>query len=258
MFSVTAHALDCGPHQLVDVDADEYGRYIALLDNAEVCTAAGRVRLPFTFEYPLIRELDEERFLIVETRQLTTNNGHIFTYTGQRLLSFEAGDGIEDVLIQAGRIVISYFDEGVLSGTKPASDGLAVFDFTGQQVFGFNTSQPHFILDCYCMCRQGKSKILAYTYTDFDLWEICLTSYRVSQLATPPDVEGATALTTFQNGVIFYSSYTYKTSFLWWNRQTRVRRLPATQASLRGIGNGKFLAYDAAGFSILDAGALLG
>jgi hypothetical protein len=253
----TNYALECGPHQLVDVDADEYGRYIALLDNSEVCTAMWRIRLPFTFEYPLIRELDEERFLIVETRQLTTDNGHIFTTTGQRLLSFNAGDGVEDVLIQASRIVISYFDEGVLGGTKPASDGLAVFNFTGQQVFGFNASQPHFILDCYCMCRQGKDSMLAYTYTDFVLWEICLTNYRVSQLATPVDVEGATALTTFQKDIVFYSSHAYKTSFLWWDRKTRVRHLPAPQASLRGIGNGKFLTHDAAGFSIINAGALL-
>lgn len=258
MAPVITYELDCGPHQLVDVDADEYGRYIALLDNSVVCTAAWRIRLRFTFEYPLIRELDEERFLIVETRQLTTDNGHIFTTAGQRLLSFNAGDGVEDVLIQASHIVISYFDEGVLGGTKPASDGLAVFDFAGQQVFGFNSSQPHFILDCYCICRQGKDSILAYTYTDFVLWEICLTNYRVSQIATPADVEGATALTTFQKDIIFYSSYAYKTSFLWWDRRTRVRRLPAPQAPLRGIGNGKFLTYDLAGFSILDAGALLG
>lgn len=118
-----------------------------------------RVRLPFTFEYPLIRELDEERFLIVETRQLTTDNGHIFTTTGQRLLSFNAGDGVEDVLIQASRIVISYFDEGVLGGTKPASDGLAVFNFTGQQVFGFNASRTSYWTATACV---GKARIACW------------------------------------------------------------------------------------------------
>jgi hypothetical protein len=109
----TTYRLNCGTHQILDLDADEYGRYIALLSNTEVWTNAWKVRLSYSFEYPLIREVDEERFLIIEARQPVAHNGHIFATTGHKLLSFYAGDGIEDVLIQAGHIVISYFDEGV-------------------------------------------------------------------------------------------------------------------------------------------------
>jgi hypothetical protein len=251
------YPLDCGTHQILDLDTDEYGRYIALLSNTEVWTNAWKVHLPYSFEHPFIRELDKERFLIVEARQPVAHNGHIFATTGHRLGSFDAGDGIADVLIQAGCIVISYFDEGVLGGDGPGSDGLAVFDFTGQQVFGFNTSQPHFILDCYCMCRKGQDSILAYTYTGFPLWEICLTDFQVSQQATPRDFEGANALTTFKGGLIFYSSYANKTSFFWWDRKEHVRRFFFTETSMRGIGNGKFLTHNATSFTILDAGEML-
>jgi hypothetical protein len=253
----TTYPLDCSTHQILDLDADEDGKYIALLSNTEVWTNWWQVHLPYSFEHPLIRALDEARFLIVEARQSATPNGHIFATTGHKLGSFEAGDGIEDVLIQAGCIVISYFDEGVLGGKGPGREGLAVFDFTGHQVFGFNSSQAHFILDCYCMCRKGKDSILAYTYTGFPLWEICLTDFHVSQQATPLAFEGATALTTFKGELIFYSSYANKTSFFWWDRKARVRRFFFPETSMRGIGSGKFLTHDATSFTILDAGEML-
>jgi hypothetical protein len=107
------------------------------------------------------------------------------------------------------------------------------------------------------MCRKEQDSILAYTYTGFPLWEICLTDFAVSQQATPLDFEGATALTTFKQGLIFYSSYAYKTSFCWWDRKARVRRFSCTETSMRGIGNGKFLTHDATSFTIFDAGEML-
>lgn len=257
MAYTTTYPLDCSPHRILDLDADAHGHYLALLSNAEVWTPTWRLALPNTFKQPLIRELDEERFLIVEAHRPTALNGHIFATTGHKLASFEAGDGIEEVLIQAGRIVIAYFDEGVVAGKLPGRDGLAVFDFTGQQLFGFNASYPDAILDCYCMCRQGRDSIVAYTYPDFPLWTIRLTDFCVSKQATPADFAGAAVLTTYQEGLLFYSSYADKTSFFWWDRKARVHRLPSTAQALRGIGNGHFLIYAAASFTILAAGELV-
>jgi hypothetical protein len=253
----TTYTLDCNPYQILNLDADAYGHYIALLSNAEVWTPTWRLALPNTFEHPLIRELDEERFLIVEARRSARPNGHIFATSGQKLASFEAGDGIEDVLIQASRIVIAYFDEGVVGGKLPSRDGIAVFDFTGQQLFGFNASYPIAILDCYCMCRQGRDSIVAYTYPDFPLWTIRLTDFRVSKQATPSDFEGAAVMTTYQEGLLFYSSYAEQTSFFWWDRKEWVQRFPSTAQVLRGIGNGYFLTYATTSFTILAAGELI-
>ncbi|WP_262904519.1 hypothetical protein [Hymenobacter lucidus] len=41
MASTTVYPLDCGKHRILDLDADEYGNFIALLSNREVWTNAG-------------------------------------------------------------------------------------------------------------------------------------------------------------------------------------------------------------------------
>ncbi|OUJ68946.1 hypothetical protein [Hymenobacter crusticola] len=252
------YPLPCGKHQIVDLDADEEGNYLALLSHGEVWTPTFQVPLPYQFRFPLIRALDNTRFLIVEARSRLEPNGHIFDYAGTKLLSFEAGDGIADVLVQARQIVVSYFDEGVASDKKPSSDGLAVFDFTGQQRYGLNSSQSYFLLDCYALCKLGRDRVLAYTYTGFPLLELGLNDCQLRRQPTPADFEGAQALTTSHQNVVFYGSYQDKTSFFWWDRQKKVTRFGQWPAApLRGIGDGKFLTFDAQSFTIIDAMELM-
>lgn len=62
---------------------------------------------------------------------------------------------------------------------------------------------------------------------------------------------------SYQN-VVFYGSYQQKSRFFWWDRQHKVTRFGQWPAApLRGIGAGKFLTYDATGFTIIDAMALM-
>lgn len=259
MAPLTTYPLDCGKHQILTLDADEYGNFIALLSNGEVWTNSLRLPLRQVFRSPIIREIDENRFLVIDAGTSLTDNGFIFDNTGHALVQFNAGSCIEDVLIQAGQIVISYFDQGVLSFQKPSSDGIAVFDLAGQQLYGLNSSQQYFMLDCYGLCRQGKDSILAYSYTEFPLLELCLTDYRLLQQSTPTDFEGSHALTTSYGNVIFYASYEDKSSFFWWNRKEKVKRFGHFEAAfMRGIGMGKFLTYDQNSFTIVDAMELMG
>jgi len=202
----TTYPLDCGKLQILDLDADEYGNYIALMSNMEVWTNGLQLPLPHQSRYGWIRELDAERFLIIGEQVGTSDTGHIFDYTGRKLLTFDAGEYIADVLVQANRIVVSYFDQA--AGERPPSrDGLAVFSFDGRQVFGHNSDINGFILDCYCMCKLGKDSVLAYTYTGFPLRELRLTDYRLTQQPTPTDFKGASALSFDRGNVVFYSSY---------------------------------------------------
>jgi hypothetical protein len=251
--STTTYPLDCGKHQILNLDADEYGNFIALMSNWEVWTNGGQLILQQQLSYICIRELDAERFLIIGHQIGLTDTGHIFDYTGRKILSFDAGEYIADVLVQANQIVVSYFDQA--AGEKPPSgDGIAVFNFMGQQVFGYKSGGHGFILDCYCMCKLGNDSILAYTYTDFPLQELCLTDYRLTQQPTPADFEGAHALSFDRGNVVFYSSYEEKASFFWWNRKDKVRRFGLFGPTpLRGIGAGNFLTFDANSFTIIDA-----
>ncbi|HEX8425883.1 hypothetical protein [Hymenobacter sp.] len=251
---ITIYPLDCGKLEILDLDADEYGNFIALLSNMEVWWNGGRLALPHQFRYGCIRELDAERFLIIGEQIGASDTGHIFDYTGRKLLTFDAGEYIADVLVQANQIVISYFDQAA-GERSPTGEGIAVFNFMGQQVFGFRSNQQDFILECYCLCKLGKDSILAYIYTDFPLLELRLTDYRLSRQPTPSDFEGAHALTFDRGNVVFYSSYKDKTSFFWWNRKDQVQRFGHFElaARIRGIGAGKFLTYDSNSFSIIDA-----
>ncbi|MDF7812795.1 hypothetical protein [Hymenobacter sp. YC55] len=252
--SSTTYPLDCGKLQILDLDADEYGNFIALMSNMEVWTNGGRLALTQQFRYACIRKLDAERFLLIGHQVGVADTGHIFDYTGRKLLTFDAGKYQADVLVQADQIVVSYFDQA--AGEKPPSgDGIAVFNFTGQQLFGHTSGGHGFILDCYCMCKLGKDSILAYTYTGFPLLELRLTDYRLTQQATLTDFEGAHALTFDRGNVVFCSSYEDRTSFFWWNRKDKVKRFGHYEQTgrIRGIGGGKFLIYDANSFSIIDA-----
>ncbi|UOG74623.1 hypothetical protein MTX78_21210 [Hymenobacter tibetensis] len=251
---ITTYPLDCGKLQILDLDADEYGNFIALTSNMEVWTNGGQLVLQQQFRYAYIRELDAERFLIIGQQIGSTDTGHIFDYTGRRLLAFDAGEYIADVLVQANRIVVSYFDQAA-GERSPTGEGIAVFDFMGQLVFGFRSNHQDFILDCYCMCKLGKDSILAYIYTGFPLLELRLTDYRLSRQPTPADFKGAHAVTFDRGNVVFYSSYEDKTSFFWWNRKDKVQRFGHYKQTgrIRGIGAGKFLTYDVNSFSIVDA-----
>jgi hypothetical protein len=252
--SITTYPLDCGKLHILDLDADEYGSFIALMSNMEVWWNGTKLALPCQFHYGCIRELDAERFLIIGKQVGNPDTGHIFDYTGRKLLSFDAGEYIADVLIQAERIVVSYIDQAA-GERSPTGEGIAVFDFRGQQAFGFRSAHQDFILECYAMCKLDKNSILAYIYTDFPLLELRLTDYRLSRQTTPDDFKGAHALTFDRGNVVFYSSYEDKTSFCWWNRKDKVQRFGyyEQRGPIRGIGAGKFLVYDANSFSILDA-----
>ncbi|GGF07190.1 hypothetical protein [Hymenobacter cavernae] len=257
--ALTTYPLNCGKHQIRDLDADANGNFIALLSNNEVWTNTWKLALQQPFRYPFIRQLNEERFLIVEGRQSSgmNNNGHILDQSGRELLTFDAGDAVADVLVQAARIVISYFDEGI-GNHKPSSDGLAVFDTQGQQLYGYNSSASGFILDCYCMTKQSDEVILAYPYTEFPLLELRLSDFQTIERVTPVDFRGAYALSGSHDNVIFYARHEDQNSFFWWNKQGKVQRFGRYNwLGLRGIGQGKFLRYDAQSFTIIDAMGLM-
>ncbi|KAA9327023.1 hypothetical protein F0P96_17405 [Hymenobacter busanensis] len=254
MSAIQTHPLDCSKHRILSLDANEHGQFVALLNHGEVWSNDWRLPLRQSFRFPLIRRVDADSFLVVECRRTLRNNGFLFSTAGELLHIFDAGDAVEDVMIQAGRIVVSHFDE------EPG-DGLAVFDLTGRQLFGFNSRQQEFIFDCYAMCPSGAESVLFYAYTEFHLHELRLTDFQLRQWPTPPDFLGSHALTASHDNVIFWGSYADNTGLFWWNRHNRVTsfgNVPCVlEARPRGLGNGKFLTHDDRGFTIIDAMELM-
>jgi hypothetical protein len=248
------YPLPSGLHQVLDVDADAHGNYIALFDNAQVWSHDRHVHLPRHFTTPLIRAVNREQFLIVEAWQPPADNGFFFDWNGRQLGSFLAGHGIADVLVHAGRIVISYVDEGVLEGGIPSGEGVAVFDVRGQLAFGYNSRHAPFLLDCYAMCAWGPNRIVAYPYPEAPLLDLRLSDYQLRRPAAPVPVAGIAALSEYRGQLLVYVAPYGQASYIRWQHEQRIRQvyLPSTQP-MRGIGEGKFLTFDARSFTIFDA-----
>ena len=253
MTEQTTH-IDVGQSKILNLDADDQGNFIAFTDNKTVLTKNHNLKIEIDLHFPIIRRLDNDTFFIADSRTEKDNNGYIFKFSGQLVKSFLAGDGIEDIVVQQDKIVITYFDEGVLGDDGPNNDGLAVFNFSGEQIFGFNSSKIWGnILDCYCICKHGTNRILFYAYTDLKVFELNLDTFKVESFETPNDFSGTSAITSTADKIIFHSSYDDKRSFFSWDRNKKeVKRFGDYSPGLKGIKNGKFLIYGDSGYTIID------
>ncbi|MFA7209021.1 MAG: hypothetical protein WC120_01925 [Parcubacteria group bacterium] len=245
--------IDVEEETILDLDADNQGDFIAFTDNKTVITNDYNLKIDLEIRFPIIRRLNKEKFFIADSRTIPTKaNGHILDFKGNLIKSFLAGDGIGDILVHRDKIVIAYFDEGVYGSDGPNHDGLAVFNFQGQQEFGVNSNGGD-ISDCYCICKYGLNKILFYAYTDFKLSELDLDTFKIESFETPNEFSGASAMTSMADKIIFHSSYHDKRSFFPWDRNKKeVIKFGEYSPGLRGIGDGKFLAYGDKGYTIID------
>lgn len=240
--------------KILNLCTDKEGQYIAFTSQNTVLTNTAQVKVDVKLVFPIIRKLNEDNFLLIDSRTEKKANAYIFDFNGNRITSFLAGDGIEDVLIQNKKIVISYFDEGLGAGFGPSGDGVAVFDFEGNQMFGFNSAMDSsFIFDCYCICPFQTDKILLYYYDDFNVCELCLETFKVTEFETPTNFIGAMAISIKEDKIYFHSSYDLKTSFFLWDRTlNQVTKFGKYSPKLKGIDNGLFFAYGFQGFTIID------
>ncbi len=247
--------IDAGESEILNLDADDQGHFIAFTDNNTVITNYHSLTIDTDVSFPIIRKLNDDTFLIASARRKRNSlNGFIYNFNGGLLKSFDAGDGIQDIIIHREKIIITYFDEGVYGGRRPNGDGLAVFNFQGEQEFGVNSSAGYMVIaDCYCICKYGANKVLFYAYTDFNMFELNLDTYKMEQYDTPNDFRGASAISSRSDIIILHSSYDDEESFFSWDRNKKeVIKFGEYPRSLKGIGNGKFLAYDEKGYTIIN------
>jgi hypothetical protein len=133
--------IEVGANKILNLDAEEVGKYIAFLSDKTIKSQDHSLKIELDIQFPIIRRLNTDTFLIADSRAENSPNGHVYNFNGQLILSFNAGDGIEDILVHSNKIIISYFDEGVYGMDGPNNDGLSVFNFRGQQLWGFNSSK---------------------------------------------------------------------------------------------------------------------
>lgn len=243
-----------GPGNILNLDADDQGNFIAFTDDKTVITQDHRLTLNIDIRFPIIRRLNSNTFLVADARTGSRVNAHIYDFSGQRLKSFLAGDAIADIVIQHNKIVITYFDEGIITGDGLCEEGLAVFDLEGDLEFGVNSSAGDMVItDCYCICKQGASQVLFYAYMDLKVFALDLSTFKIERFQTPDDFSGASALSTYQDKIVLHSSYDHKRLFfLWDRRQNKVLKFGDYPPGLRGLTNGKFLAHGNTGYTVVD------
>jgi hypothetical protein len=243
-----------GQGKIVNLDAKDDKSFIAYTDRKEIVTRDRSLIIDMDIRFPRIRFLDREMFLLADTRTIEDPNVYIFNYDGELLRSFLGGDGIEDIVIHNNKIIVTFFDEGVFGADGPNNNGLSVFSFNGDFEFGYNANaEGSFIASCYCICKQDTNKVLFYAYDFFNVIELDLDVFSWKELNTPAVVEYASAMTSIGNKIIFHSCYREQNALLCWDReQEGVIRLGEYTADLRGLDNGKFLAFGEKGFTIID------
>lgn len=239
--------------KILDIDTNSSGNYIAITDRYEVITPLFRTQLPEGHRFIMVRQLGNALFLVLSLGIKQTSNAWIYNSEGMLLQSFFAGDSIEDILVFEDKIVCTYFDEGVFGDEGPNTEGLAVFNFQGQMLYGFNSNANWLIADCYCACKMNANTVLFYPYADFPMIALNLDTFTWERHETPLEFQGAHVMSYNNGQVILHSTYKNKENFFLWDMKGNdVKKAGAFSGRLKGLENGKFMSFGNNGFSIID------
>jgi hypothetical protein len=247
--------IDLDSEVLVDVDPSRNGFYIGITDKGNVVVPFDRIEITQSFEFPIIRQLNDNLFLIADSRTSNqTDNCFIYDLKGNVHGQFFAGDGIEDIEILREKIIVTYFDEGVYGADGPNNEGLVIFDFKGEILLKYNEKHgDQVISDCYCICKHGTNRILFLPYTDFPLIELNIDTGEEIKYEIPDELKGSSGLTSTADSVIFHSPYEDKRGlYKWKTGNEKVEKIGEYSEGLRGLKNGKFMTKGEKGFTILD------
>lgn len=190
-----------------------------------------------------VQPLGNDKWLLVRGRASgpKDKNACVYDMQGQRLWSFHAGDGIEDVqATEAETIWVSYFDEGVYSGNDLGSAGLIRFSERGEVLFRYDSLYaPHnvpVIDDCYALNVCSSKETWLYYYSDFSL--VKLVDGKVEKSLHKMPVSGAHAFAVGSERVLFSGSYNKRKSlFLMDLASKRAKELRPVSQENRSIGS---------------------
>ena len=241
---------------LADIDVLTDDSYIGVTGKGRVVFPFNAIEIKQTFKFPIIRQLSDDLFLIADSRTNSEESDNCFDYDlkGNAVRHFYAGDGIQDIEVLRGKIVVTYFDEGVLGTDGPNNYGLVVFDFDGNILSKYNEKHgDQIILDCYCICKHGVNRILFLPYAEFALIELNVDTWGETKYEIPEQLKGSSGLTSNSAGVIFYSPYNDKRGIYRWRPgDKKAEKIGEYSEGLRGLKNGRFISVGQKGFTIID------
>lgn len=207
VFSKVASKLDS--YKIIDADwKDHLGIVVILKEKRQFMILLKDDNFllpPLKLHYPIVRWIDEDKLLIANKRNDTKmDNVFILNLAGTILVSFNGGDGIEDIEVGKEGIWISYFDEGVF-GNGISTEGLVLFDFTGNVIFRYHSDlmDRPLISDCCAICKGKGSSVWLFPYSDFRLLQIYPDSKIINYHKVSEKLYGSNALCVRGNYAYF-------------------------------------------------------
>lgn len=266
---------------LADIDVTSSGYWIGVTDysNAEQSFLFGgsQIKLPEKIRFPIVRNIDEQTALIVDSRiqvlnyefeeyepgknrlinttYLNENNAWVITSEGKIKTNFSAGDAIQDVVITKDFIVVTYFDERYGSGGIE-SGRVTIFDFNGKFLFGYIDTFGDAavdVFDCYAASLVKENELIFFPYTGFPLVLLNIEN-KTQQIWYPPEeLAGSDAITKLNDKIYFHSPYSDQTGIYEWQIGSKTaKKIGEYSSYLRGMPNGRFIAVGDSDYTIIS------
>lgn len=160
--------------------------YSVLTKKGELHTESWMINIKNDFRFPIIRRINRDSILIANTRSKEDEkNVVIFNCNGELVDSFYIGDAINNIIIFDRKIVVSYFDEGVMTQKKHSKEGLAIFNKKGKMLWGFNSISEHQIWDCYQIVKTAENKVLFFGYGKSPICELNIDVFTIEEIELP-------------------------------------------------------------------------
>ncbi|MDQ1143426.1 hypothetical protein QE429_000253 [Bacillus sp. SORGH_AS 510] len=230
--------------ELIDCDwSDNYGLLLILEKNRKFIVKIGGTQLSLnniniTCDFPLIRWIDHNRFLIADARNDSKReNLYILNTEGKIQNSFYCGDGIEDIVISKEGIWISYFDEGVF-GSGISTEGLVLFSYNGTPTFRYHSDllDRPYIVDCYAICKGKSPSLWLFPYTDFPLLCVNPAKKTLESYKVPKVLHGSNALCVRGKFGYFFDRYNSNGELYCWEiGKSRPQLIGKIKGSTRGL-----------------------
>lgn len=155
---------------LVDIDIIEPDYWVGVTDFTDnkqsLIFNYNQIQLPEKVRFPCVRFIDENSFLVVDSRaNPNQKNGWIIKSSGEVISNFSAGDAIQDVVVTKDFIVITYFDES-------GGEGINIYNLNGVKLFNYEEffgSDSVDVFDCYATSFVKDNQIIFCPYTEFPL-----------------------------------------------------------------------------------------
>ncbi|WP_281863613.1 TetR family transcriptional regulator [Planomicrobium okeanokoites] len=148
-----------------------------------------------------IRWIDADTILLAEEKL------RIIDMSGKLLHTFNAGEAIENIIVEKAGIWVSYFDEGI--GEEISDEGLRLFDFKGKTLFRYHSDLLHrpTIFSCYGLCKGKGENVWIFPYTDFQLVDVNPNDRTLRIYSVPNALHGSSAICIRGKYAYFFSPY---------------------------------------------------